>query len=311
MNSVVFVRAAGTPSARAASLLPPTAKVQLPNCVRSSSHVANDGEQDEPEDRDAVADHAGVRGVLGGRREQHVHDHRDDDAARCRRRRPAAPACRPPGRGRCGRRTGSRAAPSRPAPGRHQQHHGEQLGAELRRLRFGTDEERRARRRPRAVSSSTARPADADEAAARVLATSSVSRPARASTDEEDGAGALAGHQEADGGYGRDGDAGQRREHRERPGGDEHGEHAGDGDTDDEADARELVGDQDPDRVLRVRIERRGDDDRDGHQRQADDDQPRRRPVELDRAPATERAEPPPAPRRARRRSRPRATIAP
>ena len=39
MNSVVLVRAAGTPSARAASLLPPTAKIQLPNWVRSSSHV--------------------------------------------------------------------------------------------------------------------------------------------------------------------------------------------------------------------------------------------------------------------------------
>ena len=39
MNSVVFVRDAGTPSARAASLLPPTAKIQLPKRVRNSSHV--------------------------------------------------------------------------------------------------------------------------------------------------------------------------------------------------------------------------------------------------------------------------------
>ena len=37
MNSVVLVRAAGTPTERAASLLPPTAIIQLPNWVRIRS----------------------------------------------------------------------------------------------------------------------------------------------------------------------------------------------------------------------------------------------------------------------------------
>ena len=39
MNSWVLVRAAGTPTWRAASLLPPTANVQLPNWVRVSIQV--------------------------------------------------------------------------------------------------------------------------------------------------------------------------------------------------------------------------------------------------------------------------------
>ena len=39
MNSVVLVRAAGTPTEREASLLPPTAKIQLPNWVRASTQA--------------------------------------------------------------------------------------------------------------------------------------------------------------------------------------------------------------------------------------------------------------------------------
>ena len=38
MNSTIFVRRAGTPTLRAAGLSPPTANVQLPNRVRSSTH---------------------------------------------------------------------------------------------------------------------------------------------------------------------------------------------------------------------------------------------------------------------------------
>src|SRR6266511_3176302 len=40
MNSTTFVRAAGTPTLRAASGFPPAAKIQLPPRVRSSTHVA-------------------------------------------------------------------------------------------------------------------------------------------------------------------------------------------------------------------------------------------------------------------------------
>src|SRR3954453_173183 len=40
MNSEIFVNATGTPTARALSLLPPTAKVQLPYLVRISTQVA-------------------------------------------------------------------------------------------------------------------------------------------------------------------------------------------------------------------------------------------------------------------------------
>ncbi len=40
MNSVILVKVTGTPTARADSLLPPTAKIQLPYLVRSSTQVA-------------------------------------------------------------------------------------------------------------------------------------------------------------------------------------------------------------------------------------------------------------------------------
>ncbi len=60
--------------------------------------------------------------------------------------------------------------------------------------------------------------------------------------------------------------------------------------------ARELVGDQDPDGVLRVRVQRQGDDDRDGHEAQAEHGQSGRRPVQLDRAPPPDRMETPHAP---------------
>ncbi len=41
MNREIFVKATGTPTARAESLLPPTAKIQLPYLVRSSTQVAS------------------------------------------------------------------------------------------------------------------------------------------------------------------------------------------------------------------------------------------------------------------------------
>ena len=40
MNRPIFVALAGTPTMRAASLLPPTAKIQLPTFVRGSTHAA-------------------------------------------------------------------------------------------------------------------------------------------------------------------------------------------------------------------------------------------------------------------------------
>ena len=40
MNRAILVKVTGTPTARADSLLPPVAKIQLPNLVRSSSQVA-------------------------------------------------------------------------------------------------------------------------------------------------------------------------------------------------------------------------------------------------------------------------------
>ena len=40
MNRMVFVRAAGTPTSRAAFLFPPTANVQLPNLVRIKTRLA-------------------------------------------------------------------------------------------------------------------------------------------------------------------------------------------------------------------------------------------------------------------------------
>ncbi len=41
MNSEIFVNVTGTPTARADSLFPPTAKIQLPYLVRSSTQVAS------------------------------------------------------------------------------------------------------------------------------------------------------------------------------------------------------------------------------------------------------------------------------
>ncbi len=39
MNSPILVALAGTPTIRAASLLPPTAKIQLPTLLRDSTHA--------------------------------------------------------------------------------------------------------------------------------------------------------------------------------------------------------------------------------------------------------------------------------
>ncbi len=41
MNSAILVKVTGTPTARAESWLPPTAKIQLPYLVRSSTQVAS------------------------------------------------------------------------------------------------------------------------------------------------------------------------------------------------------------------------------------------------------------------------------
>ncbi len=40
MNRPIFTLLTGTPTARALAALPPTAKIQLPTCVRSRIHVA-------------------------------------------------------------------------------------------------------------------------------------------------------------------------------------------------------------------------------------------------------------------------------
>ena len=56
MNSPILTLGTGTPTARAESALPPTAKIQLPTLVRSRIHGADRDEQQPPQHGDLDGD---------------------------------------------------------------------------------------------------------------------------------------------------------------------------------------------------------------------------------------------------------------